>query len=191
PRVLLVPEAFPPSRGGVAGSADRIVGYLRQSGVEVWVVDFDARGEFSPGLSVSIDSSRECTVIVTPYFDNDRPLRIPERAKAAARREAALQLVDIGRRLGIQLVHSMSVFNAGFIATFVSSALQLPHLAGVRGFGRHPFDGQRAEWVRWILERATAIVLANRSLLELLSVAHPAVAASATVIRDSVSPRPY
>ncbi len=100
-RVLLVPEAFPPSRGGVAGSADRIVGYLRQAGVEVWAVDLDARGEFSPGLSVTIDESRETTILATPFFDNERPVRIPERAKAAARREAALQLATVARSLGI------------------------------------------------------------------------------------------
>ena len=190
-RVLLVPEAFPPSRGGVAGSADRIVGYLRQAGIEVWAVDFDGRAEFGPSLSVTVDRTRECTVLVTPFFDNDRPVRIPERVKAVARREATLQLTNVARSLGIQLIHSMSVFNAGFIATFVAGALARPHLVGVRGFGRHPFDGFRAECVRWVLERATAVALANRSLLELLSVAHPAVAAHATVIADSVSPRPY
>ena len=185
-RVLLVPETFPPSQSGIAVSALRIVTHLRAAGVEVWAVDFDSRGEFEPGLTVRIDDSREQTIIVTPFFDNQRPVRIPERAKAAARREAALQLAVLARSLGIQLVHSMSVFNAGFIATFVASAIERPHVAGVRGFGRHPFDGLRAECVRWILERATAVVLANRSLFELLAVAHPVEARSAVVIPDSV-----
>jgi glycosyltransferase involved in cell wall biosynthesis len=190
-RVLLVPEAFPPSPGGIAVTAARIVAFLRQVGLEVWVVDFDCRGDFSPGLSVTIDPSRENTILVTPFFDNQAPVRIPERVKAAARQQATLQLTTLARSLGIHLVHSLSVFNAGFVATFVAGALQVPHIVGVRGFGRHPFDGFRAECVRWVLERASAVVIANRSLLELLSVAHPTQAASATIVQDAVTALPY
>ncbi|HYT84709.1 MAG TPA: hypothetical protein VEK86_14705, partial [Gemmatimonadales bacterium] len=120
-RALLVPEAFPPTRGGVATSAARIAAHLRQAGVDMWVVDFDGRAEFNPAVSVTVDPTREGTVLVTPFFSyNDRAERIRERVKAAVRREAALQLTNVARSLGIQLVHSMSIFNAGFIATFVA-----------------------------------------------------------------------
>ena len=190
-RALLVPEAFLPSPGGIAVSAARIMEHLCQAGVEVWVVDFDGRAEFGPAISVAVDPTRERTILVTPFFNNDRPVRVPERVKADVRREVALRLTSVARSLGIQLVHSMTVFNAGIIATCVASALGLPHLAGVRGFGRHPFDGFRAECVRWVLERATAVVVANRSLFELLSVAHPTVAGGATCIPDSVVAQPY
>ncbi len=191
PRVLVVPEAYPPSPTGIAVSADRIVTHLRRSGVDVWVVDFDCRGEFTSPPSVTIDPSRDHTILVTPFFDNQGPVRIPERVKATTRREAALQLANVARPLDIGLVHSLSVFNAGFVATFVASALGTPHVVGVRGFGRHPFDGLRAECVRWVLERAAAVVISNRSLLELLSVAHPAEAAGAIVIPDAIFALPY
>src|SRR5262249_25430271 len=78
-----------------------------------------------------------------------------------------------------------------FIATYVARALATPHLVGVRGFGRHPFDGLRADCMRWVLQRAAAVVIANRSLFELLAVAHPAEAAAATVVPDAVCALPY
>src|SRR5262249_28426148 len=109
PRVLLVPEAYPPSMGGIAVCADRVVRHLRQAGVDVWVVDFDCRREFQPALAVTIDATRDRTILVTPFFDNQSPIRIPERLKAAARREAALQLSNLVRPLNVQVVHSLSL----------------------------------------------------------------------------------
>ena len=81
-------------------------------------------------------------------------------------------------------IFSLYVVNAGWLATYLSRSLKVPHILGVRGndIGRNIFSSDRLAPVSLAVDNASAIVCVNEHLRRRLLLAFPQVATKTKVI---------
>lgn len=190
-RIGFIAEAYPPTDGGVATSAQRVARGLVAQGAEVQLFCFDN----SLPISVSdyvVEQVDEGVVVfrVGPFFLKQRDLNLnllSEKAKASLRRRAFNQIVArINPKLDVVL--SFYLVQSGFIAQFVARQLGVPHVAGVRGndIGLNIFHLERFAATHWTISGAQRIVCVNEYLRERLLLAFPEVKDRTSVIPNSV-----
>ena len=193
-RVLIVSEHYPPTMGGVATSAQRIARHLARLDVTVNLVTFDHSRPLESADYV-IRQHDEGTSVhrIGPFFlkhPDPNAAQISEKHRAILRRRAFDQIAALGREMRVQVILSLYVLNAGFMAGLAANALRLPHVAGIRGndVGRNIFDTQRFAVIQWTLQRAARIACVNQHLRERLLVAFPELAPRVLVVANGVPP---
>jgi len=193
-KVLVVSEQYPPERGGVAISAQRIVTGLHAAGVEIAVVSYDS--ESSPTDFPHVRSTSELDGLrlhrVGPYFKQNAE-QIGEDEKASMRRNAFLLISRIAEDFRPDLVHSIYLLDAGFLASLVARRLRVPHLTSVRGtdLSRGMFHAGRFALLRHTVESADGITFVNEYLSQLAHTAFRLPPISCVVSNGvSIAPAP-
>ena len=203
-RVLILSEGFPPDRGGVATSTKRIAEGLRRLGPNVTVLTYLRGTPRSLTIPAEISTTNGVRLLrVGPFFkaaadadaDTDRALWPTDKHKAILRRRflssALVSLENLKFRPDIVL--SLYLLNAGFIATFLASELKIPHVAGVRGndIGRNILDPSLLFATQFVLDRASHIVSVNDYLAGKMTRAFPHLREKTSVIPNSISPQEH
>jgi len=166
-KVLVFSEQYPPERGGVAISAQRIVSALHEAGVEMAVVCYDPDSPPSdfPHVCSTAESEGFWLHRVGPYFKN-RAEQLGEDEKASMRRNALLLVNRLAEQFRPDLIHSFYLLDAGFLASLVAQRLRIPHLTSVRGtdLSRGLFHAGRFALLRHTIESASGITFVNEYL---------------------------
>ena len=110
---------------------------------------------------------------VGPFFHGQvasDPDLIPEPKRAEFRRRMFDQILPIARRFTPDVVLSFYALDAGLLGAYLSRALKVPHIAGVRGndIGRGMFDHNAIASLTVVMASSQKIVCVNRYLLERL-----------------------
>lgn len=194
--VLLISEGFPPDGGGVATSTKRLARGLTQQGMDVTVLTYQRGRTTDLNRAPSIESLDGYNVVrLGPFFKTagaDQDIALNDKHKAFFRRrfvDNAAELFD-GELPPPDLIFSMYLLNAGFLATHIASALGVKHIAGVRGndIGRNLFDPSSLYATRFVLERATAIACVNRHLQTRMLRVFPDLADRSSIINNAIEP---
>ena len=189
-------EAWPPLSGGVATSAHRVATSLAElGGHEVTVFTFD-----SSEVVTSPPYVKEATVAVAgvkvlkfgPFFlkrPSDEIAGINEKHRAILRRQVFDRMVEAVDAMPTrpELVFSMYVVNAGWMATYLANHMDVPHVLGVRGndVGRNIFSVDRLYPVALAVRNAAAVVCVNSHLRERLMLAFPEAGEKTRMIENS------
>jgi len=193
PRLAFLAEHYPPTDGGVATSAQRVARALVREGAKVQVLCFDhSRPLTSPDYVVHDVDEGVSIARVGPFFLKQKNIRadeLEERIKAIFRRRAFDQMLRIVGASPVDAVLSFYLLNAGFIARFVGSAVNVPVISGVRGndIGRNMFHVERFGVIRWVIEGSSRVVCVNEYLKSRLLLAFPWAAPSVSVVPNSVA----
>jgi len=169
-KVLVISEQYPPERGGVAISAQRIVSGLHEAGVDVAVVCYDEESHPSdfPHIRSRTLSDGLCLHRVGPYFKQNAD-QVGEDDKASMRRNAFLLISRLAEEFRPNVVHSIYLLDAGFLASLVARRLGVPHLTSVRGtdLSRGMFHAGRFALLRHTVESADGITFVSEYLSRL------------------------
>jgi glycosyltransferase involved in cell wall biosynthesis len=142
--------------------------------------------------------SKECfdnysVIRLGPFFKTagaDQDIVLNDKHKAFFRRRFVDNAVALFNDETPDIVFSMYLLNAGFLATHIAGSLGVKHIAGVRGndIGRNLFDPSSLYATRFVLERAAAIACVNRHLQSRMLRVFPDLAVKSTVINNAVDP---
>lgn len=186
--ILVVSEAWPPTSGGVATSAQRISTNLTKLGVGVTVFTFDSLHPITdPEYQLeSVEGDVEL-VRFGPFFlkrPNEEIRGLSEKHRAIMRRRVFDAMEVAAQQRSFAGIISFYVVNAGWLATYLSRSLNVPHVLGVRGndIGRNIFASDRLAPVTLAVENASSIVCVNEHLRRRVLLAFPQVTAKAKVI---------
>lgn len=196
PQILVVTEAWLPTSGGVATSSHRIATSLAKLGTTVTVFTFDAsRSITAPEYQLeSVEDGIEL-VRFGPFFlkrPNEEVRGISEKHRAILRRRVFDAMETTAQKRSFKGIISFYVVNAGWLATYLSRSLNVPHILGVRGndIGRNIFASDRLAPVSLAVDNASIIVCVNEHLRRRLLLAFPQVAAKAKVILNGTIGEP-
>lgn len=192
-RICVVSEAYPPTDGGVATSAQRISRSLSAQGAQVTLCTFDhSRPIESSDYRITEEDQGVQVNRFGPFFLKHPNLSLNEKTKAIFRRRAFDQMTEFLRTQNPDILFSMYLLNAGFVATFVARTLCVPHVAGIRGndIGRNVFDIERFSVIQWVLSSADRTVAVNHHLLTRQLITFPETAPHAHIIPNSIPPVP-
>lgn len=192
-RVAVIAEHYPPTDGGVATSAARIAGGLAREGAMVQLLTFDYSRPLTDDDyvldSIGVDGVNISRV--GPFFLKHPFLRdntLSEKTRAILRRRAFNQIVS---RLNgqVDIILSLYVLQAGFIAQLVANEIGVPCVAGVRGndIGLNIFHTERFAVTQWVIAQAQRIVCVNDHLKSRLLVAFPDARAKTQTIANGVA----
>lgn len=190
--ILIVAEAYPPDEGGVATSTARIANALAAAGCSVIVATYDhERGpDFTSPQRVESDGPVTLMRIGPLLVSAGKDAASSARHKALLRRRFVASVLDTLEDLAFspEIIFSMYLLNAGFLATFLAKRLKIPHVAGIRGndIGRNLFDPGSLHATGFVLEHADAVVSVNAYLRERMLEAFPAHEAKTTVINNTI-----
>lgn len=151
PRLLWITGRYPPQKGGMAVSCDRIVQGLRRRGYPLDVVAFTSE----PGAKIISQKER----------DNGADIHVSRQAAPGNSAQMAFTLCNNRHReRPYSRVAAFGCNLPGFIAVTYAAWLQVPSLVLVRGndFDRDWFDPRRGLWAREALSRADAIGAVSR-----------------------------
>jgi len=169
-KVLVLSEQYPPDRGGVAISAQRIVTGLREAGLDVAVVSYDSESHHSdlPRVRSTMQPDGVQLHRVGPYFKQNAE-QIGEDEKASMRRNVFHLMSRIAEDFRPHLIHSIYLLDAGFLASLLAKRLGVPHLASVRGtdLSRGMFHAGRFALLRHTVESADGISFVSEYLCQL------------------------
>lgn len=189
-------EAWPPLSGGVATSAYRIATSLVEIGKhQVTVFTFDSsEAVTSPPYVKEMHATANGVMVLKfgPFFlkrPSDEIAGIHEKHRAILRRQVFDQMTAAidAMQAKPEVVFSMYVVNAGWLATYLANYAGVPHVLGVRGndVGRNIFSVDRLYPVSLAVRNAAAVVCVNRHLRERLMLAFPEVGNKTRVIENS------
>lgn len=177
---------YPPIDGGVATSVERIAKQFHGAGLAVMVLTF----AYAP--SGSVDDYVEVEEVdgihvrrVGPYYRHDSA---EQTELSVVRRRAYDQMERLAATWEPDLIFSFYAANPGLFGTYLSAALQLPHILCLRGndIGRNIFSTTWLPILDIMLQRAAHITCVNSHLKNRLLTAFPAVAKKTSIIRNSV-----
>jgi glycosyltransferase involved in cell wall biosynthesis len=195
-RLLLLSEGYPPDGGGVATSTRRLASRFASLGALTTVLTYQSGKTTDLNRAPSIEYVDGFRLIrLGPFFKAagvDQEISLNEKHKAFLRRrfvDNAVALLGQDDE-GPNLIFSMYVLNAGFLATHIAGTLEIPHIAGVRGndIGRNVFDPTALYATRFVLERASGIACVNRHLQSRMLRVFPDLAGKSVVINNSIGP---
>jgi glycosyltransferase involved in cell wall biosynthesis len=190
PRVLLVSEAFPPDSGGVAISAQRIALNLSRLGHEVQLYTTDhSRPLDAPPYKIASRENNYVVMRVGPFFTkHPEASTLSEKHRAILRRNAFDSLLASAATFQPDVILSLYLLNAGYLAQLLGNALSKPVIAGVRGndVGLNVFHVDRFAVIRWVLASATKIVCVNEHLRTRACLIDPDLAGKMLVIQNGV-----
>ncbi len=195
-RIGVIAEHYPPTEGGVATSARRIARHLRALGASVQVATFDhSRPLTSEDYIVVEEDGGTPVVRVGPFFLKQPGKSVdalPEKLRATLRRRALGQISRVLGEAKVDVVLSLYLLNAGFLALFAARELGVPCVAGVRGndIGRNIFNVERFAVVQWVVNGAAAVVCVNEHLKRRLLLAFPESRPRVSVIANSIELAP-
>lgn len=114
---------------------------------------------------------------------------LSEKHRAIMRRRVFDAMEARAQKQSIAGILSFYVVNAGWLATYLSRSLNVPHILGVRGndIGRNIFASNRLAPVTLAVENASAIACVNEHLRRRLLLAFPKVAAKSRVILNATN----
>lgn len=190
-KILLIPEQYPPTYGGVGTSARRIATHISLAGAHVRVFTFDDSKPPSAHSYVINDADPLVAVRrIGPFFleQNAEELAwIREKHRAALRRQWFDKALGLLADDPPDCVFSFFLLNAGLLGQLIGSTLGIPVIACARGndIGESIFRPDRLSLLEWIASRADAIVCVNQHLRRRLLCACPEMAAKTRVIANS------
>lgn len=194
-KICFFPEHYPPMDGGIATSAQRIAVHLRAIGNDVTVFTFDNIRRIDVGDYCNVAHEDGIPVYrFGPFFAKNKNIDkangefTTERDKAILRRRVFMQMLERAKKMGFDVVLSLAVINAGFMAQYLSNMLGIPHVVGARGndVGTNLFDTSRAALVAQILRSSRSIVAVNQHLKSRIEMACPDLAGKVTVVKNGV-----
>ncbi len=191
-RIMLICESYPPAMGGVATSAKRISMHLARLGLDVVLATFDG----TKPLDVSdycLEETDEGVQVCRfgPFFLKNidpRATQMSEKHRAMLRRRIFNQMAALCKSRPPDLIFSMYLLNAGFMAALLANALGCPHIAGVRGndVGRNIFDIERFGVISWTLHQSLKIACVNEHLRSRLLIAFPELRERVVIVPNGV-----
>lgn len=196
--ILILSEGFPPDGGGVATSTQRIGQALQQAGARVMTVTYKRSSvvDFEASPTVTHVDGVE-VVRLGPFFKTagtDQDVVPNQKQKALLRRRFVASLLNYLEDSGFKpdLIFSLYLVNAGFLATFIATELGIPHIAGIRGndIGRNIFDPQLLYATGFVIDRADAAVSVNHHLRDRAVKLFPHQAGKISVIANSIEAMP-
>lgn len=188
PNLLVLAEAWPPTSGGVATSAQRISTNLAKLGAQITVFTFDSsRSITAPEYRLEHRESGVSVQRFGPFFlkqPSEEIRGLSEKHRAIMRRRIFDAMDVSARALSIDGILSLYVVNAGWLATYLSRSQNVPHILGVRGndIGRNIFASDRLAPVSLAVDGASAIACVNDHLRRRLLLAFPRAADKTRVI---------
>ena len=194
-KICFFPDHYPPMDGGIATSAQRIAFHLRAVGNDVTVFTFDNTKRVDVGDYCNVCCENGVTIYrFGPFFAKNKNIdkangeMTTERDKAILRRRVFMQMYEKAKTMDFDVIQSLAVINAGFMAQYLSNMLGIPHVVGARGndVGTNLFDTSRAALVMQILRSSQRIVAVNQHLKRRIEMACPDVSSKVTVIKNSV-----
>jgi glycosyltransferase involved in cell wall biosynthesis len=196
--IVILSEGFPPDGGGVATSTQRIGHALQQAGGRVMIVTYQRGSVLNlevPPVANRVDGVD--VVRLGPFFKTagtDQDVVPNQKQKALLRRRFVANLLNYLEDSGFHpdLIFSLYLLNAGFLATFIAAELGIPHVAGIRGndIGRNIFDPQLLYATGFVIDRADAAVSVNHHLRNRAVKLFPHQAAKISVIANSIHAMP-
>ncbi len=152
--ILFITDRFPPQRGGVAISSERLTRLLAERGHVVHVLHLGANVE-----PASVQSQREGDVMV-------------HRLGALESQDITLQLADnvishLHERVGFQIFHGHYLTPSGYLAAFYAKMFGAKSFVSVRGndVDRGLFHSGQLPFILWTLQHADAIGCVSRELM--------------------------
>jgi glycosyltransferase involved in cell wall biosynthesis len=195
-RILVVSEAWPPTSGGVATSTQRISTNLAKLGIDVTVFTFDSSHAITdPEYQLETSEGGVRLVRFGPFFlkrPNEEIRGLSEKHRAIMRRRVFDAMEIAAQKQSFAGIISFYVVNAGWLATYLSRSLNIPHILGVRGndIGRNIFASDRLAPVAMAVDGASTIVCVNEHLRRRLLLAFPKVADKTNVILNGTFGEP-
>ena len=198
-KICFFTEHYPPMDGGIATSAQRISNNLKKLGNSVTVFTFDN--------TKKVDVPDYCNVFVEndmeiykfgPFFAKNKNIdkahgeATSERDKAILRRRVLMQMYEVAQDKNFDIILSLCVINAGFMAQFLGNMLHIPVVVGARGndVGTNLFDTTRFAVVKYVLESSKYIIAVNHHLKKRMEMACPALSNKIVVIKNAVNYNP-
>ena len=145
-RVVLIPDEYPPDRGGIGISVQRIARNLAQHGVMPTVITHD----YVPPGDARSDRPAYASTLTDPYgTEIHRIGPVPTSFLSGGsgnigttHRTFAELCGRLVARIKPDLIHSFGAWNTGHVATLVAKQAGLPHVLGVRGndVGRETYN---------------------------------------------------
>lgn len=196
--ILILSEGFPPDGGGVATSTQRIGRALQQVGAQVVTVTYQRSSAVDLEVPPAVTQVDGVEVVrLGPFFKTagtDRDVVPNQKQKALLRRRFVASLLTYleDSEFKPDLIFSLYLVNAGFLATFVAAELGIPHIAGIRGndIGRNIFDPELLYATGFVIDRADAAVSVNHHLRDRAVKLFPHQAAKISVIANSIYAMP-
>lgn len=170
---MLISEEYPPERGGIGVSAQRIAATLRAQGVSVVVATYDyvpsgdARWEHTSYVLEQRDEHGTSVARIGPF---------PDAAGAAGGRNAGAmyrsfvaQCVRLADRARPDVIHSFGLGRAGYVAAILARQLGVPHVVGVRGddLGRDLYNRAHIAAIQFVFDTAAHIAFVASGLFRL------------------------
>lgn len=196
--ILILSEGYPPDGGGVATSTQRIGQALHQAGARVVTVTYQRSSVVDLEVPPAVTQVDGVEVVrLGPFFKTagtDREVVPNQKQKALLRRRFVASLLTYLEDSGFKpdLIFSLYLVNAGFLATFIATELDIPHIAGIRGndIGRNIFDPQLLYATGFVIDRADAAVSVNHHLRDRAVKLFPRQAGKISVIPNSIETMP-
>lgn len=196
--ILIMSEGFPPDGGGVATSTKRIGQTLQRAGARIMTVTYKRSSVVDLEASPTVTQENGVEVVrLGPFFKTagtDEEVVPNQKQKALLRRRFVSSLLNYLEDSGFKpdLVFSLYLVNAGFLATFIAAELGIPHIAGIRGndIGRNIFDPQLLYATGFVIDRADAAVSVNHHLRDRAIKLFPHQAGKISVIANSIEAIP-
>lgn len=153
-RILFLTERYPPDRGGLAHSSERIASGIAKRGIEIHVLYVD--GAVGAGDLESIMQDRIIIHRVGPFPEEDRTSMTICRV---------IDLLNTQRPFDALM--GMYLVKAGYIAALEAKLLGIPSLVMVRGndVDREIFRPENQPYVLGALQMASAIGCVSRELI--------------------------
>lgn len=192
-KVLFVTEEYPPVRGGIGTSAQRVARGLALLGYQITVVTFDNQKDLSqPDYIITERDESVLIHRVGPFFLKHSeldPQAIDEIGQATFRRRVFDQMLRLAQEFSPHIVMSFSVVNSGLLGVYIARSLAVPHLASMRGndISQGIFTIKAVAALNVILSGSKRVTCVNEHLRKRAMLAFPNFANRFHVITNSVN----
>jgi len=165
-RVLLITELYPPEKGGVARSAQRIVKNLRAAGLTLDV------------LTCSEKAPHDSEDLAPPFEERDGGIELsvrPQRKKATTLQVLYHNIRRLHRLRSYDLIHGFFGVPSGYVGTYAARELMIPSIVSFRGndIDQVLFDYTSKPFLADTLRWADAVSYLSLEMLKRLKIINP------------------
>lgn len=170
-KVLIITEEYPPQRGGVGVSCQRIARALVSKGHMVTVatplITEDDRGPIHWGGFLEHDNDHGVRVVKFGPVSKGLPASTPGKIATGMRRMADL-LTALIKENNPDIIHAYYAYRAGYLAAITASCTQKPLVLSIRGndLSRDIYLPDRLAAFQFSYSRAKAVTFVTKRLYD-------------------------
>jgi len=184
--ILFIAENFPPDKGGIAVSADRIVQMLSKF-YNIHVITFSQTPYDSCNKITYLYSNNRKVYRLSPFLHGWKH-KLDKFSRALILENTIKIIAKLDFWDEISLIHGFGMQNAGYIASKLKEIFNIPLIQSIRGndVGRNIYDSSKRQLLKHTLRNSDVIVTVNEWLFKTLLNIYPEMMSKTIVIPNSI-----